>query len=153
MSSFFRKSPRVLLWSTFFLGLVIIIGACANHPRYRAEKPISQDAPIEKIAPISAPNSKTMRGYASYYGKKFHGRQTANGQIFDMYGFTAAHKTLAFGTRLRVTYPKTGESVVVVINDRGPFVVGRVLDLSYAAAKKIGLHTDGVAEVEYRILE
>lgn len=84
---------------------------------------------------------------ASWYGSKFHGRPTASGERYNMFGFTAAHKTMKFGTKLRVTYPETGGSVVVTVNDRGPFIHGRDLDLSYGAAKAIGLEAKGVGRV------
>ena len=79
------------------------------------------------------------RGTASWYGAFHHGRQTANGEIFDSAAMTAAHRKLPFGTRVRVTSERTGRSVVVRINDRGPFVRGRVIDLSLGAAQSIGL--------------
>jgi rare lipoprotein A len=85
---------------------------------------------------------------ASWYGEKFHGRPTSSGERYDMYGLTAAHKTLVFGTKLRVTNPDTGSSVDVVVNDRGPFIPGRDLDLSYGAAKAIGLTERGVGRVK-----
>ncbi|MCB0278366.1 MAG: septal ring lytic transglycosylase RlpA family protein [Calditrichaeota bacterium] len=89
---------------------------------------------------------------ASFYAEKYHGRKTANGETFNMNDLTAAHKTLAFNTRLRVTYLKTKKSVIVRVNDRGPFVGNRVLDLSRAAAIEIGLFDDGVGEVLIEIL-
>ena len=76
-------------------------------------------------------------GIASWYGPKFHGRRTASGEVFDMHRLTAAHPWLPFGTIVKVTNLENGLSVVVRINDRGPFVKGRIIDLSYAAAKKI----------------
>jgi rare lipoprotein A len=85
---------------------------------------------------------------ASWYGKKFDGRPTSSGERYDMYGLTAAHKTLKFGTKLRVTNPDTDESVVVLVNDRGPFIHGRDLDLSYGAAKEIGFVEKGVGKVK-----
>lgn len=88
-----------------------------------------------------------QEGLASWYGPGFHGRQTANGERFDMHGRTAAHRTLPFGTRVRVVRLDDGRSVTVRINDRGPFVRGRIIDLSLGAAKKIGLNRDGVARV------
>lgn len=89
----------------------------------------------------------------SYYGKKFQGRQTANGEIFDMNKLTCAHKTLPFNTMLKVTNEDNGKSVIVRVNDRGPFVKGRDLDLSYAAAKEIGLIPYGYKKLKVRILE
>ncbi len=88
----------------------------------------------------------------SFYGKKFHGKQTANGEIFDMNKLTCAHKSLPFGTLLKVTNEDNGNSVVVRVNDRGPFVQGRDLDLSYAAAKKIGLIGAGVKKLKVEVL-
>lgn len=84
---------------------------------------------------------------ASWYGPKFNGRPTASGERFDMYAMTCAHKKMPFGTRLRVTNPDNNRSVVVKVNDRGPFIRGRDLDLSYGAAKKIGLVKKGVGKV------
>ncbi|HHE37868.1 MAG TPA: septal ring lytic transglycosylase RlpA family protein [Candidatus Cloacimonetes bacterium] len=89
----------------------------------------------------------------SYYGKKFHGKPTSSGETFDMNGFTAAHKTLPFGTRLKVTNEDNGKTVTVRVNDRGPFKAGRDLDLSYGAAKKIGLIAAGVKTLKVEILE
>jgi len=90
---------------------------------------------------------------ASYYGKDWHGRQTANGETFDHTALTAAHKKLPFDTKVRVTNPKNGKSVIVRINDRGPYVKGREFDLSEAAAKKLGMTHDGVCRVQVEILE
>ena len=84
-----------------------------------------------------------QRGMASWYGPGFHGRLTANGERFDMNELTAAHKTLPFGTRVLVHNPRTGKEVVVRINDRGPFIKGRMLDLSKAAAKALGFKSRG----------
>ncbi|XOD68748.1 MAG: septal ring lytic transglycosylase RlpA family protein [Flavobacteriales bacterium AspAUS03] len=89
------------------------------------------------------------KGKASWYGPGFHGRKTANGQIFDMRKFTAAHKTLPFGTKLKVTNPKNGKTVTVTINDRGPRPKGRILDLSQAAFKAIASNDRGVIQVQY----
>lgn len=92
-------------------------------------------------------------GVASFYGKRFHGRRTANGERFDMNAMTAAHKTLPFGTRVRVTNTRNGKSTVVRINDRGPFIRGRTIDLSRAAASEIGMISRGHARVELEIIE
>ncbi len=92
------------------------------------------------------------QGIASYYGNKFHGRRTSSLEVYDMYAFSAAHKTLPLPSYARVTHLGNGKSVVVRINDRGPFHAGRVIDLSYAAADKLGLHRSGTAKVEVRAL-
>ena len=93
-----------------------------------------------------------IEGLASYYGSGFHGRKTASGVPYDMYAFTAAHRSLPFGTMVKVTYLATGKSVVVKINDRGPFIAGRIIDLSTAAAKAIGLDRVGVGRVKVEVI-
>src|SRR5690554_6723978 len=94
-----------------------------------------------------------LSGKASWYGERFQGRPTASGEPFDMYRFTAAHKTLPFHTIVRVIEPTSNRSVVVRINDRGPFSPGRIIDLSYGAAVDIGLVGPGVFPVELDILQ
>ena len=93
------------------------------------------------------------RGLASWYGRPFHGRQTSSGEPYDMYAMSAAHKTLPLPTYARVTNLENGRSVVVRINDRGPFRDGRVIDLSYTAAVKLGVKRRGTAMVEVRAIE
>ena len=106
-------------------------------------------------ANVSAGKKKgyTEEGMASWYGKKFHGKKTASGEKFNMHKLTAAHKKLPFGTVVEVTNLKNGKKVKVRINDRGPFVKGRIIDLSYAAAKKIGIIEAGVARVRIKIVK
>lgn len=94
----------------------------------------------------------TERGIASWYGDPYHGRRTASGEVYDMHAFTAAHKSLPFGSVVEVRRRDSGAEVVVRINDRGPFIAGRIIDLSYAAAKRIGLEVDGIAEVAIRVV-
>jgi len=94
--------------------------------------------------------SFAQQGMASYYAHKFHGRRTSSGEIFDMHKMTCAHRTLPFGTLLKVEDVKTGKSVVVRVTDRGPFSKGRVIDLSYAAAKELGIVARGTAKVRCR---
>jgi rare lipoprotein A len=97
--------------------------------------------------------AKTETGIASYYGGKYHGRQTANGEIFNMHELTAAHPKLKFGTKVKVTHLANQRSVTVRINDRGPFVKGRVIDLSQAAATELQMIRAGLAEVKIEIVE
>lgn len=104
--------------------------------------------PKREEARKEAQGTSLGTGVASYYGKRFHGRMTANGEYFDMNAMTAAHKTLPFGTRLRVTNQSTGKSVIVRINDRGPYIRGREIDLSRKAAEKIGLIKRGHGTVK-----
>jgi rare lipoprotein A len=89
----------------------------------------------------------TQTGIASWYGSKFHGRKTASGERYNMYGVSAAHRTLPLGTVVRVTHRGNGKRLTVRINDRGPFVKGRIIDLSYGAARKLDMVKEGVAEV------
>lgn len=91
-------------------------------------------------------------GYASWYGVPYHGRRTASGEIYDMHKLTAAHRTLPLGTRVRVTHRETGRSIEVRINDRGPFKRGRILDLSYAAAQRLGAVAPGFIPVRLRVV-
>ncbi len=91
-------------------------------------------------------------GYASYYGKEFAGRKTSSGEIFRPNAFTAAHRKLPFGTIVKVTDLKTGRSVIVRINDRGPFRKGRIIDLSYGAARRLGIIAKGVAKVKLEVI-
>ena len=93
------------------------------------------------------------QGIASWYGPGFHGKQTSSGEIYDMYGISAAHKTLPFVTIVKVVDLETTKSVVVTINDRGPFIEGRIIDLSKGAAEKLGIVNKGIAKVGLRILE
>lgn len=99
---------------------------------------------------MDGPEGYVERGTASYYGSKFHGRLTSNKEVYDMYAFTAAHKTLPLPSFALVTNVDTGQSVVVRVNDRGPFHDGRVIDLSYAAAVKLGITSRGTGNVEVR---
>ena len=122
----------------------LILMNCTSSPRYhsgsvRPQKKYSSSTQKSKNPSASLMTIKQEKKAiftSSYYGPKFHGRKTANGEVFDMYGDTAAHKELPLGTILNVTYLKTGRSVIVKVNDRGPFIPGRDLDLSYGAAKK-----------------
>jgi rare lipoprotein A len=91
-------------------------------------------------------------GFASWYGAPHHGRRTASGEVYDMYQLTAAHRTLPFGTRLLVTNRDTSQSAEVRVNDRGPFVEGRILDVSYAAARQLGAVGPGVIPVRVRVI-
>lgn len=120
---------------------LILLAACAGrHP------------PATGRPPAPPPGGLQLEGFASWYGRDFHGRRTASGERFDMHDLTAAHRTLPFGTRVRVTNLENGSSVKVRINDRGPFVEGRIIDLSYGAARKIGMVRAGVVRVRLRLL-
>lgn len=95
---------------------------------------------------------QTQIGIASYYGKKFHKKRTANGEIFNMYKVSAAHKSYPLGTKVRVTNLENGKSIKLVINDRGPFVKGRIIDLSYRAARKLDFVNQGTTKVRINVI-
>jgi rare lipoprotein A len=101
----------------------------------------------KRYEPLRDHNGFVQEGRASWYGKKFHGRKTSNGEIYNMYAMTAAHKTLPLGVFVKVTNKETGQQAVVRVNDRGPFVAGRIIDLSFAAADKVGVVGPGTAPV------
>lgn len=120
-------------------------------PPHPTEK---QEYPVDTLSRGERPAAAVLRGLASWYGGAdgLHGALTASGEPFDQGALTAAHRFLPFGTRVRVTFIKTGKSVVVRINDRGPFVAGRIIDLSRAAAAEIGMELYGVGRVELSIV-
>lgn len=97
--------------------------------------------------------TKCMTGQCSWYGPKFNGKKTASGEKFDSTKFTAAHKTLPFGTKLKITDKKSGKNVIVTVNDRGPFVKSRVLDISSSAAQELGVINKGIFTAEIEILD
>ena len=156
------------LYSLFFL---IIILSCVASPRYSSD-PNKSSAKnkiknsTKKTPKYSSNNNQRYSsksnsrirgdiiiGVASWYGPNFHGKLTANGEVFDQYGVTAAHKTLPLGTVARVTNLDNDKSIILRINDRGPYVGDRVLDCSYGAAKKLDFMEKGTANVEIKIIE
>jgi len=149
-----RTSRSLSLIVILLLFMMLGFMGCASAPRYLYTSPKTGATNDDKNALLLLKNSnRTAVLTASYYGADFHGKLTSSGEVFDMNGMTAAHKSLPFGTVLQVTYPPTGQSVTVVVNDRGPFVPGRDLDLSYGAARKIGLVNDGTGKVKVKVLK
>jgi rare lipoprotein A len=106
----------------------------------------------ERYYVLDSAEGFAQRGIASWYGTKFHGRKTSSGEIYDMHAMTAAHKTLPIPVYVRVDNLENGRSLVVKVNDRGPFVEGRIIDLSFAAAKKLGVDVPGTAKVEITVV-
>jgi rare lipoprotein A len=102
--------------------------------------------------PLASSKDFKQKGIASWYGADFHGKKTANGETYDMHEVTAAHKTLPLDTYVKVDNLENGKSIVVRVNDRGPFVRGRIIDLSFAAAKKLGIVEKGTAKVKIKAL-
>lgn len=139
---------KILLFTLF-----ISFSACdiLNIPSSTNPKPTP--APKPNPSPIPKPTGTVLQGEASYYADKFHGRTTANGEKYDKTKLTAAHKTLAFGTKVEVTNTKNGKKVIVRINDRMPKTNFREIDLSRAAAQAIGMIQDGIVDVTVRILK
>jgi rare lipoprotein A len=133
--------------STFALALGLACAGCATTSATRNATlgRLFDDPPVPTEVPEAPPALQT--GRASFYGPGFHGELTASGDIFDQEALTAAHRTLKFGTRLRVTNLETGSTVLVTVNDRGPFVKGRVIDLSKAAARALGFLRQGTTRV------
>ena len=137
--------------------LAMLLASCGWHHTRVIETPETRELkgwqkPYEvdgqRYQPLRDHQGFSQRGVASWYGKKFHGRLTSNGETYDMYAMTAAHKTLPLGVEVRVENQRNGKSTVVRINDRGPFVAGRIIDLSYSAAKKLDVVERGTAPVE-----
>jgi peptidoglycan lytic transglycosylase len=125
------------------LAFVVLVAGCS---RARSPGPESLSRGPRKAG-------REEIGYASFYAGRHHGKPTASGEAFDKNALTAAHRSLPFGTRLEVTNLENDRSVVVRVNDRGPFVRGRIVDLSLAAAKAVGMTKDGVTRVRLRSLQ
>ncbi len=159
----------------------LLLQACSSSSRYKINNDHGPSAPVDvsdikDAIPKAEPRSKygnpknykvlgkwysvressagyKEKGISSWYGKKFHGHRTSSGETYNMYAMTAAHKTLPLPTYVRVTHLKNGRSVIVKVNDRGPFHQGRIIDLSYSAAKKLGVTATGTAAVEVVALD
>ena len=121
--------------------------------RSRYGNPASYEVLGEKYFVLGSAAGYKERGRASWYGTKFHGKRTSSGEPYDMFAMTAAHKTLPLPTYVRVTHLGNGKSVVVKVNDRGPFHQGRIIDLSYTAATKLEILGQGSAEVEVEAID
>lgn len=141
----------------YFICLVLASSCAAKKPpldmkaRTKAsQKPYSVFG--QRYEPIQSHERFVQAGIASWYGRDFHGKKTSNGEKYDMYAMTAAHKTLPLGVYVKVKNKNNGREAVVRINDRGPFVKGRIIDLSYAAAKKLGVDIAGTAPVRIEAL-
>lgn len=132
---------------------VLLSGCAAGNAKIASRKGYVRFPEKQYASGEKAEIGLKIKGEASYYGPGFHGKQTASGEIFDQDDYTCAHKSLPFGTKLKVVRVDNGSSVVVRVNDRGPYVDGRILDLSVAAGKKIGLDKVGHAEVVATVIE
>ena len=135
--------------------IVALISSCSNSPRTGPAKPniTNKGKPPTLKTSSNVKNRKVMTGVSSFYAEDFHGKLTANGEVYDMYGLTAAHKTLPLNTIVRVTNIENNKSLILRINDRGPYVKGRILDCSYGAAKKLEFVNQGTTKVKIEVIE
>jgi rare lipoprotein A len=145
-----KKSSPLAVLLVYAVFLLFVKGCATTEPP--PERPPSYPKPYKVYGkwyqPLPDSTGFRQRGLASWYGNDFHGKKTSSGEIYNMYAMTAAHKTLPLGTYVRVHHLANNNSVEVRINDRGPFVRGRIIDLSYSAAKNLGIVGPGTAKVE-----
>ena len=131
-----------------------VSGGAQKHSHPTGAESREENADLaEPTIPASAKPLATETGRASWYGPPYHNRRGSNGEIYNMHAMTAAHRTLPLGSIVRVTNLKTGHTALVRITDRGPFIPGRVLDLSLAAARKVDIYQPGVAEVKVEVMQ
>ncbi len=135
---------------TALIAAMLFAASCASASRPGTTEPLVSTIPSPPPVPGQIYRET---GMASWYGRDFHGRKTANGETYDMYGITAAHRTLPLGTMIRVTNLENYQSIKVRINDRGPFARNRILDLSYGAAKELAFVAQGTTRVKIETLE
>ena len=154
MKEFVRQHTKVLLvYSGFIVAALItavIVSGCASSPRFTRERSGGSNA---HGASGDSKSLKTMEGIASYYADDFNGKKTANGETYNMYKMTAAHRSLPFNTKVKVTNLDNKRSIIVRINDRGPFKLERIIDLSMAAATQLGMKGTGTANVKLEVIE
>ncbi len=154
------KSFKYLGVASIFYIIMIFSSGCSQRNCYGKNCTISANHPTMKpykirgilYRPTFVRVGDKMKGVASWYGPGFHAKQTSNCETYDMYAMTAAHKTWPMNTMVRATCRDTGKSVIVRINDRGPFVSGRVIDLSFKAGKKLGLDKKGITKIKLEVL-
>lgn len=146
----YRTAHFGLCFILSFSLVILVFSSCTQvkSPSPRTGYPKPYRVGTKWYQPLPHAKNFVQRGIASWYGKDFHGKKTANGEIYNMHAMTAAHKTLPLGIFVRVRHLKNKREIEVRINDRGPFVRGRIIDLSFAAAKKIGLVGPGTGPVE-----
>ncbi len=151
-----KRLTSIFTVTTILAILCIDCSTTSHSARNKDQQAIRPSSKRGRKKPGSTSQQKykkhKLQGVASYYGRKFHRKKTASGERFNMYDLTAAHRTLPFNTRIKVTNLENNKSVIVRINDRGPFTKGRVVDLSFKAAKEIGLIQKGTAKVRIKVL-
>ena len=156
-----KRYDKIIYRMKMYLYLIpLIFLGCSSSPRYVVEES-KKNGSINNRNDFKKKESKgnkskhrrVMNGISSFYAEDFHGKLTANGEVYDMYGVTAAHKTLPLNTICRVTNKKNGKSLILRINDRGPYIKGRILDCSYGAAKKLDFINQGTTDVKIEVIE
>jgi rare lipoprotein A len=147
------KLPIFRIWIlAVTVGFFSVLSGCGSAPAPKAAKKDTYVVLGKRYRVLGSSKGYVQKGKASWYGPNFHGRLTANGETYDMEALTAAHRTLPLGTYVKVTRSDRGREIVVRINDRGPFVKGRIIDLSKAGARHLDMLEEGVAEVTVRAL-
>tara|TARA_B100000401_G_C52679979_1_gene659176 strand:+ start:106 stop:582 length:477 start_codon:yes stop_codon:yes gene_type:complete len=145
---------KIIMINKYILNLILILFLfnCTSSPRYGSGDYLPKNNSTSKISK-NFKNKKILIGESSYYADDFHGKITANGETYDMYGLTAAHKTLPLNTIIKVTNLSNKKTAILRINDRGPYAKGRILDCSYGAAIKLGFLDQGVTRVKIEVIE
>ena len=145
---------KIIMNNKYILNLILILFLfnCTSSPRYGSGDYVPKNNSTSKISK-NFKNKKILIGESSYYADDFHGKITANGETYDMYGLTAAHKTLPLNTIIKVTNLSNKKTAILRINDRGPYAKGRILDCSYGAAIKLGFLDQGVTRVKIEVIE
>jgi rare lipoprotein A len=147
------KLVLIMMIGLAIIEFSIVQLSSAAAPAMKAEKlSLSSVRPAALSAAIAPQPAQSFKGVAAFYADKFNGRKTASGQRFCQTKMTAAHRTLPLGTEVRVTNLRNNKSVEVRINDRGPYYGGRIIDLSYAAAEKVGMIKNGLAQVRLEVI-
>jgi rare lipoprotein A len=143
------KKPNLKILTLYLVFLMLFLAACVPRHRilYERRTPPPEKGAIEKREPRGV-----QQGIASWYGADFHGKQTSSGEVYDMHQLTCAHNTLPLGTMVMVTNLENGRSVELKVNDRGPFVKERIIDVSYAAAQMLGMWEKGTAPVKVEVI-
>jgi len=160
-----QKRLLLFLVGILFLSILFMTGCSHKHRQLRNPSATMHTSAARQRAtmrsyevmgkeynPSYVEVGQVMKGVSSWYGPNFHGKRTSNGEVYNMHGYTAAHKTWPMDTMVRVHNLQNGKSTIVRINDRGPFVSGRIIDCSYAAGKKLGLDKMGIAKVSIEVL-
>ena len=147
---------KILIYTSIIISSTLF--NCSNAPRYYKSDNTGVNKTSKKVSKSGKENKskghrKIIKGISSFYAEDFHGKLTANGEVYDMYGLTAAHKTIPLNTICRVTNLENNKSLILRINDRGPYIKGRILDCSYGAAKKLDFINQGTTKVKIEVIE